>query len=218
MQKKHVKTVYFTINQTQHIKFLNQNRRMIIMTENKENSNNMKAYSVRLDKQTHDFIKGMSDAVSYQTGAPSNFSSTLRFLLKRQSNLNIKPSFAKLNDNDVQYINNFVNYMQATMDQFLQAEQGVGVNINQLAYLANSKQLNVVDQKYLDDLHVQHNQMMNDLDQIMTSLKQIKMILNLETLAQDSAKLQANAQAQNQTQPSSPQTQAGDQNASDTHN
>ena len=216
MRKKHVKTVYFTINQTQHIKFLNQ--RMIIMTENNENSNNMKAYSVRLDKQTHDFIKGMSDAVSYQTGAPSNFSSTLRFLLKRQSNLNIKPSFAKLNDNDVQYINNFVNYMQATMDQFLQAEQGVGVNINQLAYLANSKQLNVVDQKYLDDLHVQHNQMMNDLDQIMTSLKQIKMILNLETLAQDSAKLQANAQAQNQTQHSSPQTQAGDQNASDTHN
>ena len=178
------------------------------MTENNENSNNMKAYSVRLDKETHDFIKGMSDAVSYQTGVPSNFSSTLRFLIKRQSNLNIKPSFAKLNDNDVQYINNFVNYMQATMDQFLQAEQGVGVNINQLAYLANSKQLNVVDQKYLDDLHVQHNQMMNDLDQIMTSLKQIKMILNLETLAQDSAKLQANAQAQ---------TQAGDQNASDTH-
>ena len=132
-------------------------------------------------------------------------------------NLNIRPSFAKLNDNDVQYINNFVNYMQATMDQFLQAEQGVGVNINQLAYLANSKQINVVDQKYLDDLHVQHNQMMNDLDQIMTSLKQIKMILNLETLAQDSAKLQANAQAQNQTQTSSPQTQAGDQNASNTH-
>ena len=63
---------------------------------NSEDSEKMKAYSVRLDKETHDYIASFSDAVAYQTGGTPNFSSALRFLVKRQSNLNIKPKFAKL--------------------------------------------------------------------------------------------------------------------------
>lgn len=178
------------------------------MTQEKSNnSNTMKAYSVRLDKQTVDFINSFSQAVAIQTGSTENFSSTLRFLVRRQSNLNVKPTFAKLSQDDQAYLQNFVSTMENNMDLIKQTEQGIGVNLNQLARMANTQQVPASFVKYLDDMNKQHLEMMSDFDQINTRLRQIKMILNLETLVQDTVQMQKEAQ-NNQTQDTQTQTQA----------
>ena len=178
------------------------------MTQEKSNnSNTMKAYSVRLDKQPVDFINSFSQAVAIQTGSTENFSSTLRFLVRRQSNINVKPTFAKLSKYDQAYLQNFVSTMETNIDLIRQVEQGIGVNLNQLARMANTQQVPANFVKYLDDMNKQHLELTSDFDQINTHLGQVKMILNLQNLIQDTVQMQKEAQ-NNQTQDTQTQTQA----------
>lgn len=199
---------------------------------NSEDSEKMKAYSVRLDKETHDYIASFSDAVAFQTGGTPNFSSALRFLVKRQSNLNIKPTFANLKQSDLDYLQQFVLQMQDEMQAFQQVESGIGVNFNQLAHLGNLGQISPQMADAVDQIGDQHRDIDAKVSQIFTVLNNIKMILNLEDLAKTSVTLSQQAQQpqqqnqaqntqanQNQTQAvqPSPTQQVGDQNASDTH-
>ena len=192
---------------------------------NSEDSEKMKAYSVRLDKETHDYIASFSDAVAYQTGGAPNFSAALRFLVKRQSNLNIKPKFANLEQADLDYLQNFVLQMQNEMQAFQQVESGIGVNFNQLARLGNLGQISPQMADAVDQIGDQHRDIDAKVSQIFTVLNNIKMILNLEDLAKTSVTLSQQPQQQNQAQNTqanqnqtqavqpSPQTQVGDQNA-----
>ena len=197
---------------------------------NSEDSEKMKAYSVRLDKETHDYIASFSDAVAYQTGGAPNFSAALRFLVKRQSNLNIKPKFANLEQADLDYLQNFVLQMQNEMQAFQQVESGIGVNFNQLARLGNLGQISPQMADAVDQIADQHRDIDAKVSQIFTVLNNIKMILNLEDLAKTSVTLSQQPQQQNQAQNTqanqnqtqavqpSPQTQVGDQNASNIDN
>lgn len=200
---------------------------------NSEDSEKMKAYSVRLDKETHDYIASFSDAVAYQTGGSPNFSSALRFLVKRQSNLNIKPKFANLEQADLDYLQNFVLQMQNEMQAFQQVESGIGVNFNQLARLGNLGQISPQMADAVDQIADQHRDIDAKISQIFTVLNNIKMILNLEDLAKTSVTLSQQAQQpqqqnqaqntqanQNQTQAvqPSPTQQVGDQNAGNINN
>lgn len=200
---------------------------------NSEDSEKMKAYSVRLDKETHDYIASFSDAVAYQTGGSPNFSSALRFLVKRQSNLNIKPTFANLKQSDLDYLKQFVLQMQDEMQAFQQVESGIGVNLNQLAHLGNLGQISPQMSNAVEQIGDQHRDIDAKVSQIFTVLNNIKMILNLEDLAKTSVTLSQQAQQpqqqnqaqntqanQNQTQAvqPSPTHQVGDQNASNIDN
>ena len=200
---------------------------------NSEDSEKMKAYSVRLDKETHDYIASFSDAVAYQTGGAPNFSAALRFLVKRQSNLNIKPKFANLEQADLDYLQNFVLQMQNEMQAFQQVESGIGVNFNQLARLGNLGQISPQMADAVDQIADQHRDIDAKISQIFTVLNNIKMILNLEDLAKTSVTLSQqpqqpqqqnqaqNTQAnQNQTQAvqPSPTHQVGDQNSGNIDN
>lgn len=197
---------------------------------NSENPDNMKSYSVRLDKKTHDYINSFADAVALQTGGSPNFSSALRFLVKRQSNLNIKPTFANLKQSDLDYLQQFVLQMQNEMQAFQQVESGIGVNFNQLARLGNLGQISPQMADAVDQIGDQHRDIDAKISQIFTVLNNIKMILNLEDLAKTSVTLSQQPQQQNQAQNTqanqnqtqavqpSPQTQVGDQNASNIDN
>lgn len=197
---------------------------------NSEDSEKMKAYSVRLDKETHDYIASFSDAVAYQTGGAPNFSAALRFLVKRQSNLNIKPKFANLEQADLDYLQNFVLQMQNEMQAFQQVESGIGVNFNQLARLGNLGQISPQMADAVDQIGDQHRDIDAKVSQIFTVLNNIKMILNLEDLAKTSVTLSQQPQQQNQAQNTqanqnqtqavqpSPTHQVGDQNAGNIDN
>ena len=200
---------------------------------NSEDSEKMKAYSVRLDKETHDYIASFSDAVAYQTGGAPNFSAALRFLVKRQSNLNIKPTFANLKQSDLDYLQQFVLQMQNEMQAFQQVESGIGVNFNQLARLGNLGQISPQMADAVDQIGDQHRDIDAKVSQIFTVLNNIKMILNLEDLAKTSVTLSQSVQQtqqqnqaqntqanQNQTQAvqPSPTHQVGDQNAGNIDN
>ena len=197
---------------------------------NSEDSEKMKAYSVRLDKETHDYIASFSDAVAYQTGGAPNFSAALRFLVKRQSNLNIKPKFANLEQADLDYLQNFVLQMQNEMQAFQQVESGIGVNFNQLARLGNLGQISPQMADAVDQIADQHRDIDAKISQIFTVLNNIKMILNLEDLAKTSVTLSQQPQQQNQAQNTqanqnqtqavqpSPTHQVGDQNAGNIDN
>ena len=162
----------------------------------------LKAYSVRLDQETVDFVEGFAKALEYQFGTPANFSSAVRFLLKR--NTNITPQFAELTANDQQIISNFLNSTNATINSYLQTENGVGANLNQIAHIANTT--NAIPDSaldYLETLQEQHKTVLAYLHQINTHITQIKAILNLETMVRDT-------QAKHD--------QAGDQDASHVDN
>ena len=188
---------------------------------NSENSDNMKSYSVRLDKETHDYIVSFADAVALQVGGTPNFSSALRFLVKRQSNLNIKPKFANLKQSDLDYLQQFVMQMQNEMQAFQQVETGIGVNFNQLAHLGNLGQISPQMSNAVDTIADQHREINAKVSQIFTVLHNIQMILNLEELAKASETLSPQSQQTNQVQnnqinqsvPTSPTQQVGDQDA-----
>lgn len=146
----------------------------------------LKAYSVRLDQETVDFVEGFAKALEYQFGTPANFSSAVRFLLKRNTNTNIIPQFAELTANDQQIISNFLDSTNSTINSYLQTENGVGANLNQIAHIANTT--NAIPDSaldYLETLQEQHKTVLAYLHQINTHITQIKAILNLETMVRD---------------------------------
>lgn len=163
------------------------------MTENslqpqkndKKKSNAMKTFSIRLDQKTVNYIESFSDIISYQSGAPKNFSNTIRFLiLHGGNNKKLQSQFVKLTPQERNYLDNSISHLTDSLAEITTSEQGVGNNMNQLAYESHVNNLPPTVLEKLSEIEKTHDGILLYLKKLNTNLRNLNLTLRASQIAE----------------------------------